>query len=287
LILYRNKEAQFRIWPFADVHLGNTGCAKHQLVADINQVKEDPYSVWLLLGDYADFIHVDDKRFDASVFDETILAKELGYLGAYLMDKIRHYFEPIQDKCLGAGFGNHEHSYMKKKDHADLHENLCKHWDVENLMYSGFFDLYLKRDAGLRRGPVVVKRDTGPVTGSDVIKIRVGYHHGFSAAATAGGKINALKRLVDQFEANLILTAHMHEQFAKGFVRLGADESCKKIIEKPALGLITGSYMRTYKEGTVGYGEVKAYAPTVLGVACARIIPCQKKLIAENSVVLP
>jgi hypothetical protein len=287
LILYRNKESQFRIWPFADVHLGNAGCAKHQLAADIQQVKDDPYSVWLLIGDYADFIAVGDKRFDATVIDENIKANEIGSLGSYLMEKVREFFDPIKDKCLGAGFGNHEHSYMKQKDQAGLHGVLCKHLDVANLMYSGFFDMYFKRDAGLRKGPVVVKKNAGVVTGDGVLRIRVMYHHGFSAAATAGGKVNALKKLVDQFEANLVISGHVHEQFAKAFVRLGADETCTKIVEKPVLGLITGSYMRTYKEGLVGYGENKAYPPTVLGVACARVIPCQRRLIAENGVLIP
>jgi hypothetical protein len=286
LILYRNKDAQFRFWPFADIHLGQAGCTKHQLEADIKQVKDDPYSVWGLFGDYADFINVRDRRFDASVFDEEILAKELASLGAYLMEKVYKYFEPIKEKCLGLGFGNHEYMYMKDNDHAHMHELLCKHMDAKNLGYCGLFDLYLKHDAGLRKSVSVIK-DSGPVRGAGVFKVRIGYHHGFGAAATAGGKINALKKLTDQFDANLLICGHMHEKVSKGFVRLGANEDCTKIVEIPYLGIVTGSYLKTYHHGVVSYGEIKGYPPTILGVSCARIIPCQRQLIAENSVVLP
>lgn len=286
LILYRNKEAQIRLWPFADIHLGQAGCTTSQLEADISQVKNDPYSVWALFGDYADFINVRDPRFDASVFDDDIKVKELASLGAYLMNKVYKYFEPIKDKCLGAGFGNHEYMYMKNNDHMQMHDLLCKHLETHNLGYCGLFDLYLKHDAGLRKSVSVIK-DSGPIKGDGVLKVRIGYHHGFGAAATAGGKMNALKKLTDQLVANLYICGHMHEKVSKGFVRISANEDCSKITEMPYLGIVTGSYLKTYHHDVVSYGEIKGYPPTILGVSCARIIPCQRMLIAENSIVLP
>ena len=113
-------------------------------------------------------------------------------------------------------------------------------------------------------------------------RLRVFVHHGAGAANTAGGKINRLKALVDMVEADLVMMGHCHEQMAKAFLRLVPNTDCSEISQKVTMGLITGSYLRTYAPGFTGYGEIKAYAPTTIGATRARYLPRERVLTVEN-----
>jgi hypothetical protein len=82
--------------------------------------------------------------------------------------------------------------------------------------------------------------------------------------------------------ADLVMMGHCHEQFAKSFLRLVPNYDCSEINSKITMGLITGSYLRTYSPGFTGYGEIKGYAPTTMGATRARYIPATKILTVEN-----
>ena len=96
------------------------------------------------------------------------------------------------------------------------------------------------------------------------------------------GKINKLKQLVDMVDADLVMMGHVHEQFAKAFLRLSPNENCTEIGQRITMGLITGTYLRTYAQGFTGYGEVRGYSPTTLGATRARYIPQTLSLTVEN-----
>jgi hypothetical protein len=113
-------------------------------------------------------------------------------------------------------------------------------------------------------------------------RLRVLVDHGFSTAATPGGKINAMKRLVDSVEADLVMMSHVHEQLAKIFVRLYPDETCREIKARTIAALITGTYLRTYVPGMVSYGEQRGYYPNILGAARARYWPLTRELVVES-----
>lgn len=280
VVRYGKEFAEFSIYDVADIHLLNRGVSKAHLTRDIQRINDDMYSLYFIGGDYADWIFPGDKRFDPEAFDEDLKVTDLSQLGAIVAKMIIRYFTPIKRKCLGMLIGNHEFTAMNHNSQMFVHDYICQALRVPNMRFSGFTDVYFVHEPGFKAGCKMTYSDTPP--GKFTARLRVFIHHGMGAANTAGGKINKLKTLVDMVDADLVLMGHVHEQFAKAFLKLVPNSDCSEIGQKATMGLITGSYLRTYASGFTGYGEIKAYSATTLGATRARYIPCERILTVEN-----
>jgi len=276
IITYGKQDAEFRLWGIADLHRFARGMALDHFHRDREAIKRDPYSLWVQIGDYCDWIVPGDKRFDPAAFDEDVRVVDLESFAAYCAKQIIRDFSPIKHKGLGFAVGNHDLKYLSKNSEMEIHREICRQLGLANLGYSGWFDLYFVFKHGAR-----VSIKTGPPPAHYQAKLRVLSFHGIGAAATAGGKLNALKRIVDMVEADLVITGHLHEEIAKKFTRLFPNDICNEIQSRITMGLICSSYLRTYAPDYTSYGELKGYAPTSLGASSARYIPSTKRLSVE------
>jgi len=279
IIRYGKKDAEFSIYDIADIHALNRGISKAHLYRDVQRIKKDPYALWFEGGDYGDWIYPGDPRFDPQAFDPEVRVVDLAYLGSLIADFIIDTFTPIKSKCVGFLIGNHSITAITRKDQAWVHDFICKKLGVPDMRFSGFTDLYFIWEEG--RPSVLMEVSQKPPK-HFTARLRCFLHHGMGAANTAGGKINKLKALVDMVDADLVMMGHVHEQFAKAFLRLSPNENCTEIGQKVTMGLITGSYLRTYAPGFTGYGEIKGYSPTTLGATRARYKPGELSLTVEN-----
>jgi hypothetical protein len=280
IVTYGRENAEFSIYDVADIHWMNRGISKHHLYRDIERIQDDTYALWFEGGDYADWIFPGDPRFDPEAFDEDVRVMDLAEIGAKVAKDIIGIFKPIRHKCLGMLIGNHEFKHMSRRSEMFVHDEICRRLRVPNMRFSGWTDIYFIHERRFKGGCKITLSDVPP--SKFTARLRVFIHHGMGAANTAGGKINKLKSLVDMVEADLVLMGHVHEQFAKAFLRLVPNENCTEIGQRVTMGLITGSYLRTYAPGFTGYGEVKAYSPTTLGATRARYIPSERILTVEN-----
>lgn len=276
IITYGKQEAEFRLWAIADLHRFARGMALDHFQRDRQEIKRDPYSLWVGLGDYCDWIVPTDKRFDPAAFDEDVKVVDLSSFAAYCARQIVKDFHPIRKKGLGFGLGNHDLKYLSKNSEMVIHQEICRSLGIRNMAYSGWFDLYFVFRPGAK-----VSMQVGPPPESFQARLRVLSYHGIGAAATPGGKMNALKRIVDMVEADLVITGHLHEEIAKKFIRLFPNEECDEVKSRTTMGLISSSYLRTYVPEYTSYGELKGYAPTSLGASSARYIPARKRLSVE------
>ena len=279
IITYGKEDAEFSIYAVADEHLFNRGVAMSKLNNDIQKIRRDTYALWVQLGDYADWIFPGDKRFYYEILPTDIKAVDLSHFAAIVSKKVIELHKPIASKCLGWCLGNHDFKYLSHFSEMNIQDEICKELNVVNMRYSGWFDLYFVYQKGFNG---VTVRDTKELPQHYNAKIRVFVHHGMGAANTAGGKINKLKSLVDMVDANLVMMGHVHEEFAKKFLRLSPNYACTEINQKVTMGLIAGSYLRTYAQDFTSYGEMRGYAPASLGATRARYIPLTKELVVEN-----
>jgi len=281
IVTYRDKQAEFSLYNVADIHWGNRGCAKGLLKREIDQIKHDPYALFIGGGDYIDAIFPGDPRFDPEAIGDDILVKDLSHIAALLVDNLAQLFIPIVPRCLGWCYGNHELKYMTRTSQMFLHEEFCSDLSIPNMRYSGWMDIYFIHRPR-QRYPMKMVVSMEPPESYDA-SLRVYINHGIGAATTAGGKINALKKLVDiTYDADLVIMGHVHEQFAKAFTRLTPDATCTEIRERVTMGMISGSYLRTYGPDHTSYGEQRGYPPTTMGATRARYKPSEFTLIVEN-----
>ncbi len=277
-IYHKSRSDQISIWNLSDWHWGSRSCHVRRLQEDINRIRDDPYSFWFGGGDYADYISPRDKRWSAGELDESITVKQLGSIGRVQCDRVKEFMEPIKHKCLGLLLGNHETKYMGAQEQCDLHGYLCTSLGVQNLGYCAFTDIVFLRTSKFKTPKLLnVNLDNK----ASAKTVRFFLHHGFSGAITPGGKLNSLIKAMTQFDADVYMMGHVHDQKGQRNVRLGADASCTNLIHKETIGVITGAYLMTYAQGSSSYGEQKGYAPCPLGAVRVVVTPSTGEIRGE------
>ena len=280
-ITYSSKADWITIWDIADVHLGSGGVSMDKLKEDIQYIHNDPNSFWFGGGDYGEYISPSDKRWDPASVSKEIKVNDLANLGKVIATKVRDLMFPIKEKCIGLLIGNHELKYSVAKEQEDLHAWLCTELEVPNFGYTCIFDIVFVR-VGDNSKPQLLKRT--PNVGTERHEFRIFAHHGAGYSQSPGGKINRLIKFMQDFDADVFFIGHVHDQVGKRIVQIGVDKTGRKIIDKEKIGIITGSYLRTYSSsaGTYGtYGEQRGYSPVPLGMKGIEIKPFTRETRAQ------
>jgi hypothetical protein len=278
-ITYPSRASEIRIFNLSDLHIGVKACDEKRLALDVRKIRDDPFAYWFGGGDTIDAISPKDKRFSTHEISDRIRVADLGRLGARQMEMAYEILKPIKSKCLGLGYGNHEAKYMGQTEQARLHHWLCVEMGVPDLGYCCFLDTVFVR----ARGASALHRTPPPQSqrlGSNW-QVRHFIHHGAGSAATPGGKLNRLIKFMQDFDANCYWMGHVHDQKAQRTTVLGMNEEGDKIIQREKLGVISGSYLRTYKQGCSGYGEQKGYSPTPVGAVAITFRPDKRTFRSE------
>ena len=278
-VTYPSKSDRFTVWNLSDLHLGNSAVAEDRLNEDVARIAADPYALWFGGGDYGEYISVRDRRFDSTVIANWIPATKLGELGRVITDRVKKVLWPIRDKCVGLVFGNHEKTYATSQEQKHMHAWLCHEMGVPNLGFSALWDVIFIRKS--RSKPGLCGQRPAKADHSDTSSKRFYIHHGAGAAATHSGKLNRLINFMHSFRADVYMIGHVHDQTGKRIVEIGADRLCTTLVERVKLGIISGSYLRTYAEGITSYGEIKGYSPVNLGASSVVITPMTGEMHAE------
>lgn len=249
VILHYKRSDIFYIYPFGDIHCGTIHCAEAEAKAKRDEIRDTPNAYWIGMGDYGEFITTKDPRWDPS---QKVVAPWLKQdnIAEWQRKWIKELFEPIKDKCIGLLYGNHEESLRLYKD-DNVHQNICDDLKVDNLGYSCFIHLSFRR-------------------GKETHRVKCAFTHGTGGARTEGGRVNYLKRFMDEFEAQIYGYAHTHHIAIQSPDRLCTTDSLL-IKSQGKVGALTGCWFRTYTQGEIAsYGEKKVYGPTRIG--CPRFV---------------
>jgi len=276
-ILWPSKTDVFKLWNLADIHLASAACNEKHVMADIEEIRNDPYSFWISTGDCAEFITYSDRRFDPEAVADWVQTKDLANLGAVTYERLRDLFAPIKHKCLGLGLGNHERAYATHNDAVDRHGWLCSELGVQNLTYSAMMHVCFVMGCAADL-PGLYPSTTEWKTGTHREAFRLWCHHGAGGAQTKGGKMNRLKKFMDAFDADIYMMGHVHDQTGTRETVLTTNRTGTKITERQKLGVISGGYLKTYSQGLTTYGEVAGYSPTTLGAAWVTVKPATREL---------
>ena len=264
------------------MHYGSRSCHKKRLFEDIARIAADPNAFWFGGGDYADYIAPGDKRFSAGEIDPDLSVADVADLGSVMVEHLYDFFQPIKHKCLGLLLGNHETKYIGVNNQGSLHAGFCLKMGQPNLGYSALIDLCFRRTAKLKRPRLLPAQKTPDNEETSThYTVRFALHHGFGGAITPGGKLNSLIKFQNSIEADVHMMGHVHDQKAQRTVRIGADRLCENLCHKESIGVITGAYLMTYKQGSTSYGEQKGYSPCPLGAVRILIKPDKKEIKGE------
>lgn len=243
------KKDSFYLLPFGDIHFGHKNVDTRILDNVVDYITKNKDVYWVGLGDYGDAIIPNDYRFDYRSIDERFKTPQEQY-GA-----LEEMFAPISNKCVGLLDGNHDIVHWKKHAHNYVKE-LAEDLGVP----------YLTVDAYLRFHFTKFNADYNCY-----------FHHGWTGARTAGGRIARIYDLYNIFPMlDLYAMGHIHSLgMPEPRTALYIDKD--EIHEKISRFLYTGSFLRAYVKDSVSYVEEKTYPPATLGSPLLKISPYKGK----------
>ncbi len=238
-----------KIKPLFDVHLGNNYCDKQACKKYLADSDENTYFIGG--GDLLDSIVVTDPRY-AKHADGT-----LGDIIDDQVDMAVEILEPYKDRIIGIGKGNHEEQIVKRCG-TDPIRTICQRLGVTHLGLSGLIRLVFTENGS--RGRTVIVR----------------WHHGWGGGArTLGASITRYSKDMMYWDADLYLYGHDHQRKMDRIERMGL--SGKKLIAKPKVLVVCGTFLKTFSESTdTSYSELKGYPPTSIGGVNINIKPVDR-----------
>ncbi len=245
-----------------DWHLLSRACARGTLRRNLAHAASDPNAFFFLLGDLADLITFRDKRFDPSAYDEELQIRELGDLGPVATRLIMDVAAPIKGRVIWSVGGNHEGEYSKNNN-CRIHRTFADALDAPCSGFAALVWLTFRERATNRRK-----------------SFSVFLAHGSGSAETPGGKLNRLiKTMHVDTDADLVLMGHVHEQMT--WTKTSIRQTSKGLVHKNQDGVICGTYLKTYQEGSTSYGEKRLFWPTSIGHPIVYVTPSTKRIQVE------
>ena len=251
-IRVRDLDAPVRLHATGDWHVGEMGCSEGRLRRALEAVRDDEGAIAILMGDLGGFLAPDDRRWEPAAVADGLTIADLEDWGHMLVERCCRIAAPLRGRVVASLAGNHELTYARRH-HVDIPSQLAGGLGCPPLGYAALITL----------------RFIGP--GGHSRDLRIMATHGAGAAATPGGKLNRLIRTMSIAAADLVLMGHVHACMSTTSMVL--EQRGDRIGERLTLGVITGTYLRTYSEGHSGYGERAGYQPTTLGHPVISVTP--------------
>jgi len=251
---------EIKIHPLGDIHGGIKHCAEKKIKAKVAEIKDDPCSYWIGMGDYGEFITPSDPRWDVSVVADWLHKDDIA-------DDIEKWvvklFDPIKDKCIGLLEGNHEDA-IRTHSHTDVHKHICRDLGVDNLGYTCIISFNFRRR-----------------NSKEAHMVKGVFTHGAGWGITQGAKMNRLERFMNIYPTcRIAAMGHVHDKITRDYPYLDIEN--EKIVDRTRVGMVTGTWFKTYDQGVrASYGEKKGYPPSVLGCPVFVIKPSLNKVWAE------
>jgi len=252
----------FDIYAIGDIHAGSIHCAEKKIKDKVKEIEKNERALWVGMGDYADCITSKDKRWSAYGLAPWVVQ---GDIMKSQKDWLIGLLSPIKDKCLGLMTGNHEETIHDRHE-EDVTRYLCEKLVVKYLSYSCFVELVFDR-GGTRRSYMIH-----------------GWH-GAGTAASDGGKLMRLMRLVNEYSADIYLMGHLHDIVIKIPHRLRCVNG--RVKNTQLIAAMTGSWLRAYTQPKAGqmigisYAEKKGYTPTKIGCPVIHLNPDKETMTVE------
>ena len=274
-----NVNEEIRIVCIGCAHHGAAGADEQQLNFWYNKILNTPNMYAIFLGDMVDAIYEKDKRYTEEEVADWCWGKKWG---GTIIDRQFNYavekWSPLAKagKILWIHMGNHEEKLI-----AVASRDLTRDWSrVLSIPYAGYMALTNLRI--LHDGPFDPKARKRPGRDNSYSRsTRVVFFttHGAGGAQSQGAVMNKVSAMMDNYEANVYLMAHLHKRMSIARRTIGITEprtSGGKLIRPrrrvyDRVAAVCGTFMDGHCDGVAGYGERKGYSPIITGPSVIHI----------------
>lgn len=261
-ISYPSKSSKFDIAGIGDVHVGHTNFAREYFEKMMTWLYDQPNFYVLGMGDYFDEVTVKRRYYDVQQLDPDFsgMLDGKGPLKR-VVEYVEKWFKPIAEEGRLLGFleGNHDYVTTRESGYSYVMV-MAESLGVPYLGHTTLYRLSFQRNNSQERS-----------------KLDIYATHGHFSGATVGGKITKLDKVAKDFDADVYMMGHVHDivAYTRPQIRLNHKG---ELSERRQAFLVTGSFMRTYQEGHMGYGEPSMYSPTKIGFPKVKFWPHRRDL---------
>lgn len=246
---------KIEIIPVFDVHYGNKWCDIKSL---ITYLEEHKGAYIIGGGDLLDSITIKDFRYrksaDGNKEGDDVIDQQVKKMVEILM--------PYRDRIIGLATGNHEDTITEKCG-TNPTKRMCEALGCEFLGYSGLIKIVMSET-----------NKEGKKSRTRTVVVR--YHHGWGGGSrTQGADLTKYSKDLVYWDADIFMYGHVHRRQSDRVPRLGL--SGEKLVSKPKIILICGTYLKTYSDNTdPTYSEKAGYPPIEIGGLSFTIQPTSK-----------
>ncbi len=257
----------FRIIPLGDLHVGAAACNEAHLKNVVKAIAKSPNTYWIGMGDYCEFITMQDPRFDVGGLAEWITIADLADIAKVQRDRLMDHLRPIAGKCLALIEGNHERQ-IRRHTERDIYREIVamvkgeggfKSEDKLGLGMVGWLQLVSYRSQKRER----------------MRRFDISLHHGFTGGKLAGAKALNMQRWLWTHAADLALMGHSHNTAIQPEA-VEALDITGKIIRQTRVGAYTGTFFETAEDGPATYAEERGFFPLPRGGVEIKLRPHAK-----------
>ena len=173
------------ILQIADVHIGDSLSNLKLFKEALERIKKEPNTYTIINGDLCNMALKNSK---SDVYSDSLSPMQQ-------VIKVVDYLEPIKNKILVIGTGNHEDRTMKETN-IDVTRLIARELGLEERYANGWWYLFLTFGKDSRGRPL-----TYGITGI----------HGYGGGRRSGGKINRLEDMTQVTLADLYIMSHTHK----------------------------------------------------------------------------
>lgn len=233
--------------PISDVHLGDKLCNLKALKKVLQEIKEEPNTYTILNGDMCN-VALKTSKSDIYAEDLTPMQQII---------ELSSLLEPIKDKILVMGTGNHE-DRVSRDTSIDILRIVARELGIEDRYSDGMWYLFLQFGK-CRRGRPIQYEITG--------------YHGTVGGRKPGAKINRLEDMSAISIADLYIMSHSHKPITTKGVTYIPDEQHQTVVKKELYYLMTNSFLEYG-----GYAETMGLPPSNTGMTEALLNSKVKKI---------
>jgi hypothetical protein len=262
LITHRLSFTEGDCFPFffwGDWHRFNANCSKKELEADRRTIAETPNALYAHMGDGADCIARDDKRYTAAEVDWSLIRpQDMDKFAPLVVRDLVDFEAPVANRCVAKLRGNHETAFGHWH-HCDVVWEVC-----ERL---GRGDLYAPGEAMVR----LIFTDAHRHACTVVLNL----HHGTHTARYRSTLLNQLLIKLRYWPTvDIMARGHCHFRDFSSEMRMATNANFSALHQRRAMAVLSGGYLKTFcDDDGAGYAEMKDLDPIDIGMQRVNIYP--------------
>ncbi|RLG14061.1 hypothetical protein DRN69_04680 [Candidatus Pacearchaeota archaeon] len=188
IVLNRNP-VNFELIPVYDIHFGTVFHDKHLFNRLVRYIQDNENAYWFCGGDIADFLPLQDKRFEYDILEKSF-KKNLERILTYTVEYATEKLKPIANKCLFMISRNHD-CYYRIRFGFDPISSICKNLRIKN--YTDSYEALVK---------ILFKHNR-----TSSLTLYAHHGHGYSKVRS-GTLLNPLEDAMTNFDADIFIMGH-------------------------------------------------------------------------------